>query len=1048
MTETNRFPIVGIGASAGGVEALELFFRAVPPDSGMAYAVVTHLGSGHVSVLPEIIGRYTSMPVAAMRDGDVVKADHVYVLPPDSIAKMERGALQLRGTTEKRRERNPIDIFFAALAQDQGECAIGVVLSGGGSDGTLGIKAIKEGGGLTVAQGSDGTYPQHASMPETAVASGLVDLVVPVQDIPAQLVAYARGLPTLAELVSEEDKETKRATAARLEACQILRNRIGIDFTGYKPATMLRRIHRRMQVLQLETLEGYVERLRQEPQEVSRLFRDLLIGVTNFFRDGPAYESLQKVIPRLFEGRVTDDAVRVWVTGCSTGEEAYSIAILLREYMDTLHALPRVQVFATDIDEAALAVARTGRYPASLLGSVSPERLARFFIRDGETYVPTKEVRALCVFSTHSVVRDPPFSRIDLISCRNLLIYFGAELQDRVIPLFHYALRPGGFLFLGISEHVSKHADLFDPLDKKHRVFRRRDDATPPVQFPLPVSTPRFPPALGDAAARSLGGAQSLRVAVETRVLDRFAPAHVVVNREGEIVHYSAGTGKYLEPAAGAPNRQLLAVARKGLRLDLRNALHDAVESHHQIVRDNVAVEVDERVHFIRLVVEPFDNAKQDPLFLILFIDRGRPLTSDEAAEIRHDLRDGDRTAEQFEREARDSRERLQSTIEEYETALEELKSGHEEVVSMNEELQSTNEEMETAKEELQSVNEELHTVNLELTRKVDALDEAHSDLRHLFESTQIATVFLDRNLVIRTFTPSVVGIFNLLPGDRGRPLTDIAGQIAYPELFQDIQSVFASRQPVERRVQRRDGATHYMARLFPYQRTDGTLEGVVVTFVDVTGLVRGEERQRTLVGELNHRVRNMLTIVIALASQTLANAPDQAEGGSAFIARLRAMARAYNLLSQAGWREVALRDIVQVELEPFVVTDRKRVSVKGPDVQMSPKGALAFGLAVHELATNAAKYGALSKSEGRVDVTWAVNGGRPSQRLVLDWREHDGPPVREPAAQGFGTRLIEQQIGYGLDGKAEITYAADGLRARLEAPLDEKVAAAATGLP
>jgi two-component system CheB/CheR fusion protein len=529
---------------------------------------------------------------------------------------------------------------------------------------------------------------------------------------------------------------------------------------------------------------------------------------------------------------------------------------------------------------------------------------------------------------------------------------------------------------------------------------------------------------------------------VETRVLERFAPAHVLVNREGEVVHYSGGTGKYLEPAAGAPDRQILAAARKGLRLELRSALHEAIENHRQAVRDNVAVEIDERQQFIRLVVEPFDGAKGDSLFLVLFIDRGPALSSEDAGESRRDSPDGDRTAEQFEREMRDSRERLQSTIEEYETALEELKSSHEEVVSMNEELQSTNEEMETAKEELQSVNEELHTVNLELSRKVDALDEANSDLRNLFESTQIATVFLDRGLVIRSFTPAMAGIFNLLPGDKGRPLTDIAGQIDYPELFQDIRTVFAGRQPLERRVQRQDRTVHYLARLFPYNSSGGVLDGVVVTFVDVTSLVRSEEHQRMLVSELNHRVRNMLTVVIALAGQTLAAAPDPALGAKTFIARLRAMSRAYNLLSQGGWREVPLRDVVQAELEPFVVADRKRVAVKGPDVRLTPKGALAFGLAVHELATNAAKYGALSKARGSVDVTWSVNGEPAARRLVLDWREQDGPRVSEPARQGFGTRLIEQQIGYGLDGKADITYAPDGLRARLEAPLDERVAA------
>lgn len=1041
MPQSERIPIVGVGASAGGVEALEELFHAIPAGSGLAYVVVTHLGSGHVSMLPEIIDRHTAMPVAPVRDGDAVAANRVYVLPPDAVVTIEGGCLRLHGTKAGQHERNPIDIFFAALAEDQNVRAIGVVLSGSGTDGTLGIKAIKEGGGLTLAQGTGRSSPRYPSMPDSAIASGLVDLVVPVEEMPAKLIDYARSLGGLDALLSANDQEAERVAAARLAVCQILRNQIGYDFSGYKAATVLRRVHRRMQVLQLGTIEDYIERLRRDANEAVLLLRDFLIGVTSFFRDRDAFEALQQIVPRLFDGRGAADTVRVWIAGCSTGEEAYSIAILLREHMDTLPVTPTVQIFATDIDEPALTVARIGRYPAALLHDVSPERRARFFIKDGESYMPTKDVRSLCVFSAHSVIRDPPFSRIDLVSCRNLLIYFGPELQNSAIPLFHYALRPGRYLFLGMSENVGQHAELFAPVDKKHRLFQKREHSSAHVRVPLVMKGPRFASASGVAGARTRATGPPLRAAVEARVVERFAPPHVLVNREGDVVHYSTGTGKYLEAPVGAPSRQLLAIARKGLRLELRGALHEAMETRRQVVREKVAVEVDDSLQFIQLVIEPFDYGENGSLFLVLFADRGPPLSLEGAAAGGQRSRDGDQTVERLERELRDMRERLQSTIEEYETALEELKSSHEEMVSMNEELQSTNEEMETSREELQSVNEELQTVNLELSRKVEALDHASGDLRNLFESTQIATVFLDRELTIRSFTPAITAIFNLIPSDKGRPLTDIVSQIDYPDLRNDIQAVFDGAELRERRIQRSDGTLHYLARVLPYRTAEGTLGGVIVTFVDVTNVVRGEEF-RTLADELNHRVRNMLTVVIGLARQTLADAPDLKTGMNTFTARLHAMARAYNLLSKKEWGEVPLHDIVTVELAPYVVAERKRVRVEGPAIQLTPKAALATGFAVHELATNAAKYGALSTAGGDVDFTWSVDGGAGARRLMLDWRERGGPTVVEPTRKGFGTRLIEQQIGHGLGGEVDIRFVPDGLHARLAFPLNRRTGA------
>jgi two-component system CheB/CheR fusion protein len=1051
------FPIVGIGASAGGIEAFEQFFRAVPAECGLGFVIVTHLAPGRESSLVPILRQYAAMPVVAVEDGMVVEPNRIHVLSREGILTIEDGRLRMRQPDLAHRERHPIDIFFVALAVDRGEASVGVVLSGGGSDGTLGIKAIKEHGGLTLAQGSDHTEPRHASMPDSAIATGLVDFVLPVQEIPAKLIAYVRGFGTLDERLSERE-QAARVAAACDAICRILRRQVGHDFSGYKEKTFVRRVQRRMQVLQLGEIDAYVERLNQEPEEARLLFRDLLISVTNFFRDKEAFEELEaRVIPRILEGKGADDTVRVWVPGCATGEEVYSIAILLREGMDKLRATPKVQVFATDIDEPALAVARAARYPAGLLDGVAPERLQRFFTADGASYSLSKEVRDLCVFSAHSVIRDPPFSRIDLVSCRNLLIYLDGGLQGRVIPIFHYALRPGGYLFLGTSENITQHSDLFTPLTKKQRLFQRRDQAS--VAIPVPLFLPgrngagNALPSFGAAMRTTVGASQldgvPLRHAIERRVLERFAPAYVVVNRDGEVVFYSSRTGKYLEAAPGAPSRQLVAMTRKGLRLELRAALRDAAETHRRTRREGLSVEIDDRVQTIALTIEPLPDGNDDPLFLVVFEDVGPPLAPEEATRSHAAREDG--TVEHLETELRETRERLQSTIEEYETAVEELKSANEELVSVNEELQSTNEELETAKEEQQSVNEELHTINAELNVKLEELDRANADLKNLFESTQIATIFLDRHLVIRSFTPAVTTLFNLIPTDRGRPLTDIANQLDGVELRGDIQRVLDTREPFERRVSGRAAkGAHFLMRILPYRAVDNTIDGVLVTFVDVTNVVSAEENQRLLIAELNQRMRSMLSVVIGLVMQSAGRAPDLRTFTDRLLARLHALAGTYGLMSRDNWAPVGLRELVRHELEPYVLgDDRSRVVVEGARVSLAPKAALAFGMAFHELATNAAMHGALLEPNGRVEVSWEVdnrdNGSRSNgsdgaggQRLVVRWREAGGPeiPMVTPP-QGFGTELLRRLLNDEMDGEASIEFGPDGVRAELSAPVD-----------
>jgi two-component system, chemotaxis family, CheB/CheR fusion protein len=1028
------FVVVGVGASAGGVEALEQLFSSMPHGVHAAFVVITHLAPHRETLLAEIISRHTQMPVTNARDGEHVQAGHIYVLPSDQLLMLSDGRLEMHAARPGQRERNPIDVFFASLAKSQRENAVGIVLSGAGNDGTMGIRAIKEEGGLTIAQGHNGTGPSYESMPLSAIATGLIDLILPVEQIGPKLGAYGRSLGTLNALVDESQKQEREAsfTSDVQDILSLLRKRVGHDFVNYKEQTFLRRVQRRIQVTQAASLAAYVDYMRQHSDESTQLFRDLLIGVTSFFRDPEAFDTIgANVMPKLFENLGAADTIRVWVPGCATGEEAYSIAILLREHMLTREAMPRVQLFATDIDEPALAAARSGRYPAAMLENVSPERLKRFFHADAASYVLSKEVRDMCIFSAHSVIRDPPFSRMDLISCRNLLIYFNAELQDTVLPVFHYALKPDGFLFLGPSESVSRHADLFSAVDKKHRIFQRRPTLDGGVRMPSWLARHR-----NEAVSPLDTGVrrdQRLRQYIESNMLEYFTPPHIVVEQDGNVVYYSSRTGKYLEPQMGSPSRQILSMARQGLRLELRSALREAAEKRETVVRERVDIEVDNRVQMIRLSVQPLIEGDQDPLYLVVFMDLGQTITREEAAAPRALGSPSDIAS--LETELRETRDRLQGTIEEYETALEELKSGNEELVSVNEEMQSTNEELETSKEELQSVNEELHTVNSALAANLDELHRSNADLRNLFDSTQIATVFLDRNMIIRSYTPAVTAIFNLIPGDRGRPLTDIAHQLDAIDLAADVGRVFDERKPLERPVRLRSGKVYYLMRILPYRTADERIDGALITFVDVTEVVAAEEQQRMLVAELNHRVRNMLQVVIGLANQTLHRSEDLKQFERAFMGRMQALARAYELVSRDGWHKVAIGELLRTQLGPFT-GEGNRYTAEGNRILLTANAALALGLVLYELATNATKYGALSVATGHIDVSWRLNGQGDDQRaLLFHWRERGGPKVTPPTRHGFGSELVQRQLRYELNGKTAMEFSEDGLEVTVEIP-------------
>jgi two-component system CheB/CheR fusion protein len=1029
-----------IGASAGGVEALRTLVAAARPGSGICYVVQLHLAPEHESVLAEILARDSGLPVETATDGTILAPDRVLVVPPGVFATIAEGRIRLAPDQGPRHAARQIDVLFASLAVALEDRAIGVVLSGSGTDGTLGIKAIKEHGGLTVAQGSNGSAPAHHGMPDSAIGGGLVDLVLPVQDIPAALATYAASFPKLAALTSEADRaadDEARIAAARRTICETLRRAVGHDFSGYKERSFLRRVQRRMQVLRIATIDAYAERLQGDHDEAMALLRDLLISVTSFFRDAEAFAALaEKVIPKLFEGKGAADSVRVWVPGCATGEEAFSIAILLREHAARCAAQPRLQVFATDIDDAALQVARAGHYPETQLDSVSPERLERFFLREGGGRTVAKEIRDICVFSAHSLVRDPPFSRLDLVSCRNLLIYLDATTQRDVFPVFHFALRPGGFLFLGSAESATQFGELFRPLDQHQRIYQRRDHVPAQLPLSLPRSLPGPRGGLRVPRTPAPDPARAMREVAERMVLERYAPAHVVVNRDGDVIHFSGRTGRFLEAAPGQPTRSLLALARRGLRLDLRTALQEALQSRRVVHREGLHADQVGLSGTVALTVEPIAEADPaEPLLLVVLEEVAPPpvlpaLLPDGAAEL---------AVAASERELRDTRERLQTLIEEYETAVEELRASNEELVSVNEELQSANEELETSKEEQQSVNEELQTVNLELQVKVEQLGRANADLRNLFDATRVATIMLDHQLAIRGFTPAVTGLFNLLPSDRGRPLADIAGALDTQALLQDARLVLRGGAPVERRLTSRDGKAHYLLRVLPYLDADGRMDGVIAAFVDVTQLVEaveGREHQRVLVGELNHRVRNMLQAVIGLTRQTLRDAPTPEVFGDLLVGRMQAMSQSYQLIAREQWGDVLLHDLVMQQLGAHL-SRPDRATIEGPGVALRPAAAVALGLVLHELATNAIKYGALAGDAGAVSVRWEIQDGTEPKTLNLVWEEQGGPAVELPTRSGFGSQLMKGQVERALRGTIAFAFLRGGLRVTIGAPLD-----------
>ncbi|MFO7619693.1 MAG: chemotaxis protein CheB [Bacteroidales bacterium] len=838
FSETVKFPVVAVGASAGGLEALEQFLSNVPVSSGMAYVVIQHLDPTQKGMLPELLQRITGMQVFQVSDRMAVKPDTVYVIPPNKSMSILKGLLHLLEPMESRGLRLPIDFFFRSLADDLHGQSVGVILSGMGSDGSSGLRAIKEKNGIVMVQ--EPATAQFDSMPRNAIDSVLADIVAPAGDLPGRLMDFLKNLPAVRSGLELAIKDT----SALEKIIILLRNSTGNDFSLYKKNTIYRRIERRMSVHKIDRIASYVTFLQENPKETEILFKELMIGVTNFFRDPKVWEKLKlTAITDTLASQKYGSVLRAWVPGCSTGEEAYTLAILFREAIEEnyLHEGISLQIFATDLDNETIEVARKGLFPPNIAADVSADRLNRFFTRTEEGYRINTEIREMVVFAHHNVIMHPPFTKIDFLSCRNLLIYLDAELQNKLLGLFYYSLNLKGVLLLGSSETLGAQSLLFTPVDSKLKIYRRSVTSQIPELFDFPSSYARSKPA--DAGRPIITkSTPNLQTLADQLLLQRFSPAGVLVNENGDIIYISGRTGKYLEPAAGKANLNIFAMLREGLRNEFSVAFRKAVMKKETVGVRNIKVGTNGGEQALNIDIQWID--KPEPLYgtvMIVFSDVAEP------AEIRHLTNKGKRTIPntrqaELEKDLEHAREEMQSTNEEMQTSQEELKSTNEELQSANEELQSTNEELTTSKEEMQSLNEELQTVNAELQSRVDDFSRVNNDMKNLLNSTDIATLFLDKELNIRRYTNQTTRIFKLIKSDIGRPLTDLVSDLIYPELADDAQEVLNTLVFVQKPVPARDGRW-FSIRIMPYRTFDDRIDGLVITFIDISDLKKVEAK-------------------------------------------------------------------------------------------------------------------------------------------------------------------------------------------------------------
>ena len=839
-------PVCAIGASAGGVTALQALFRHLPTDLGLAYVVILHLAPDQPSALAEILSSCTKMPVHLVEDGPTLKRDSVFVIPPDRELVIDGDSVTARPFSEPRGRRAPVDLFFRSIAAARGD-GIAVVLSGAGADGALGVRAVKEAGGVVMVQ--DPAEAEFSSMPQNAIASGAADFVAPI----ARLIDRLREVAHSKEAVRSLDMDGAANDLRRIVA--FLRARTGHDFSSYKRATVLRRVLRRTQVCRLDTLSGYADHLYANPEEAKELFGDLLISVTSFFRDARAFEALDHhTLKPLFDALEpgSEEGVRGWVVGCATGEEVYSIAILLLEEMHRRKLFVPIQIFATDLDEGALATAREGRYPRTIEADVSDERLGRFFVDEGTHYRVRKDLRELVLFASHSVLKEPPFMRLDLISCRNLLIYMERSLQQQVYAIFHYGLKLGGSLFLGSAETVDSASDLFAAVDREARIYVTRPKAVQMLPILPQYAAPERFPATGQMLVAPLRPEQaSLSTALHVASLEQGAPPSALVDDGHNVLHLSPTAGRFIIHSGGPISNVLPAVVRPELRLDLKFALTRVTEQSLPTLTHPAEVTLDGKQRRVALHVVPVQRDERTGRnALVFFLDSG-PVDDGERSTAPNDVQPDE--VRRLHAELRAAQEALVASRHNHEASIQDLRAANEELQSMNEEYRSTAEELETSKEELQSINEELHTVNAEMKSKLESISAAHSDLQNLTAATEVGTLFLDGQLRIRMFTPPVAGIFNITATDIGRAITDFTHQLDYDAVERDARQLLAELVPVEREVISRDGRW-YVMRLRPYRTVEDRIDGTVVTFVDITGrraaeqaLSRSEQQLRSL---------------------------------------------------------------------------------------------------------------------------------------------------------------------------------------------------------
>jgi PAS domain S-box-containing protein len=827
------FPIIGIGCSAGGLEALQKFFGHVSADCGMAFVIIQHLDPRHASALPELIEHVASLPVQQAKNHMKVKPNQIYVIPPGEELLLMQTTLYLLEPVPAPALRLPVDIFLRSLAEDRSEGAIGVILSGMGSDGMLGLKAIKEKGGLGLAQ--DPVDAKFNGMPQSVIDAGLADIVAPAAALPSKITAY---LTRRLHIEPAQRASAPAALSALEKIIILLRDRSGSDFSGYKTATLYRRIERRTALHQLDDIGAYVGYLRTNLQELDLLFKELLIGVTSFFRDPTVWDVLRdNALPTLLVRYTGGGTLRAWVPACSSGEEAYSLAIIFKEALDKLNPKYRfsLQIYATDIDADAIDKARRGIYSANITADVSQERLARFFVREAGGYRIDKEIRNMLIFAQQNILSDPPFTQIDLLCCRNLLIYFGSALQKKLMPLFHYALKQGGVLVLGTSESVGNMTDLFNPLDAKSHIFLRVDQK--PTMSQLEFTGPSAAKLMAASAeGENPNRHANLEHFTDQFIQQHFAPPAVLVNGDGDILYISGRTGKYLEPAAGKVNINIHAMARDGLREALIGMIRKALIQTQPIRLQGIRIGTHEDSLRVDVVVQGLTHPEAlQGRVLIVFYDVPPP-----PPEAKRRSKTTSSLA--LETELRQAREALRLAREEMQVSIEEYQSANEELQSTNEELQSANEELTTSKEELQSLNEELHSVNAELLSKVDELTGVRNDMANLLNSTQIATIFLDNELRLRRFTQHATALFKLILGDVGRPLSDIVNELDYPELMNNAQEVLSTLVFREVQAKTYDGRW-FRVRIMPYRTMDNLIDGVVITFIDITEIKQLEAR-------------------------------------------------------------------------------------------------------------------------------------------------------------------------------------------------------------